>query len=187
MMYQTALSQGRPDGRATWSPVVFSGLLRGLVGAAVFCNLFLQMPMGIVPFIFALTSGILGNLIFLGVGGLIFSVTTGTGPRAFPLYARSFVVALPLYLLALPVVILLMPVLPADASFATAEGARQVITEMRSTLDMEIYRYTQFTIFSVQMVYLWLTFRQQVPVNKVWAAALLCMGLYALLFVTRVI
>lgn len=187
MMYRTALNQIQPDGRATWSPVVISGLLRGLVGAAVFCNLFLQMPMGIVPFIFGLTSGILGNLIFLGVGGLVFSVVTGTGPRAFHLYARSFIVALPLYLLALPVVIVLMPVLPADASFATAEGARHVITEMRSTLAMEIYRYTQLTIFSAQMIYLWSTFRQQAPVNKIWAAVFICMGIYILLFVTRII
>ncbi|WP_102124653.1 hypothetical protein [Deinococcus planocerae] len=187
MIATTAPTLTRSAGRPPLALVVIAGVLRGLTGAVVFFNLFEKMPLGVIPFVFALFGGILGNFLFLAVVGLIYSLLTATGTRAYTLYARTFIIAIPLYLLILPALIVLMPLLPADASFSSVQGAQHVIAELRTSVAMQVYRYAQLTMFAAQVIYLTRLFRPFAPGGRVWIAASLCLALYGLLFFLGVI
>ncbi len=177
----------RAQPRSYWSPVIVSGILRGILTCLVFFNLISYFQYGSVLFGVTAISGILGNLLFLGVVGLITSLITRTGTRAFEAYGRTFIVALFAYVLLIPVLIVLMPNLPPNPSFADAQGARDVVTFVRSSSAMQVFRYGQGSIFLLQMILLYRNLLPLTQQGRAAAAATTCFAIYVLLFVTGII
>ncbi|GGJ87010.1 hypothetical protein [Deinococcus aquiradiocola] len=173
--------------KPVWPAVVVSGLLRGLLGTIVFFNLISQLAFGSVAFFMGVLGGLVGNLAFLGVVGLICSLVTQSGGQAYRIYARSFLVAVVLYLIALPVLIYFMPQIPAGASLSELTGTRAAMTAMRTSVAMETYRYTQLLIFSVQMVFTYFGLARSVSAVRAGAAVLICLAIYLGLFIARII
>lgn len=177
----------RPSTSAVWSPLVLSGVLRGVLTAAVFYNLITYFQYGSVLLGVTTLAGVLGNLLFLGVVGLICSLVTRTGTEAFRAYARTFVLPLVAYLLLLPVMVMLVPNLPPHVSFADAESARQVTGALRGSTAMQVFRSVQLSLFLAQAVWLYVLLRPHTTPARLCGALGLCLALYGTLFFTGVI